>query len=267
VVCAFSCSIITLEYCRTRNYILNSLGLNTKTSSRRWACIHLKFVRSRQGDIGGEVAKVTEIILARHGETEWNVGEIFRGRIDIELNEAGLRQAQLLAGYLSGVNIDTIYSSPLRRALKTAEVIASYHRLNIEIAPSLIDFDYGKWQGLAHQEVKDKYKELYAEWINNPHLMKMPIGESLGEVRERAKGVVDNIVARQEGTVVLVSHRVVNKVLICALLGLDDSHFWNIRLDTCGITTFTYENGRFILIEHNNTSYLKHLPKPLLSDF
>jgi broad specificity phosphatase PhoE len=60
---------------------------------------------------------------------------------------------------------------------------------------------------------------------------------------------------------------VVNKVLICALLSLDDSHFWNIRLDTCGITTFTYENGRFVLSRHNDTSFLKPLKKARLADF
>jgi len=210
---------------------------------------------------------MTEIILARHGETEWNVGEIFRGRIDIELNETGLRQAELLAEYLSGIKIDAVYSSPLKRALKTTEMIASYHKLEVEVTPGLIDFDYGKWQGLPHQQVKDKYKELYAEWIKNPHLVKMPAGESLSDVRERAIGVVSDVIAKHEGIVVLVSHRVVNKVLICALLGLDNSHFWNIRLDTCGITTFTYENKRFVLTEHNNTSYLKSIHKPPLSDF
>ena len=210
---------------------------------------------------------MTEIILARHGETEWNVEEVFRGRIDIELNETGLRQAELLAEYLSGIKIDAVYSSPLKRALKTAEMIASYHKLEVEIAPGLIDFDYGNWQGLAHQEVKDKYKELYAEWINSPDQVKMPTGESLSDVRERATGVVSDVIAKHEGTVVLVSHRVVNKVLICALLGLDNSHFWNIRLDTCGITTFTYENKRFVLTEHNNTSYLKPLHQAPLSDF
>src|SRR4030042_1498004 len=106
---------------------------------------------------------MTEIILARHGETEWNVEEIFRGRIDIELNETGIRQAELLAEYLSGVKIEAIYSSPLKRALKTAEMIASYHQLGVEIASGLIDLDYGKWQGLPHQEVKDKYERLYTE--------------------------------------------------------------------------------------------------------
>jgi len=210
---------------------------------------------------------MTEIILARHGETEWNVEEVFRGRIDIELNETGLRQAELLAEYLSGVKIDAVYSSPLRRALKTAEMIASYHKLDVEIAPGLVDFDYGEWQSLAHQQVRDRYKELYAEWINSPDRVKMPDGESLNDVRERAMGVVSDVIAKYEGTVVLVSHRVVNKVLICALLGLDNSHFWNIRQDTCGITTFTYQNGRFILIKHNDTSYLKSIQKAPLSDF
>ena len=210
---------------------------------------------------------MTQIILVRHGETEWNVEEIFRGRIDIELNATGLKQVELLAEYLSHIRIDAVYSSPLKRALKTAEMIAGYHKLDVEKALGLIDFNYGEWQGLAHQQVKDKYKELYVEWINSPDQVKMLAGESLSDVRERAMGVVSDVIDKYVGTVVLVSHRVVNKVLVCALLGLDNSHFWNIRLDTCGITTFIYQNGRFILTKHNDTSYLKTIPKPPLSDF
>ncbi len=210
---------------------------------------------------------MTEIIIVRHGETEWNVAEIFRGRIDIDLNEMGIKQAGLLAEYLSNVKIDAIYSSPLKRALKTAEIVAGYHKLDVDITSGLIDFNYGKWQGLSHQEVKDKYKELYAEWINHPDQVKMPAGESLDDVRKRAMGVVAEVIASYEGTVVLVSHRVVNKVLICALLGLDNSHFWNIRQDTCGITIFTYENERFTLTKHNDTSYLKPIHKAPLGDF
>lgn len=207
---------------------------------------------------------MTEIILARHGETEWNVGEIFRGRADVELNETGIKQAELLAEYLRSANIEAVYSSPLKRALRTAEMVASYHQLEVEIAPGLIDFDFGKWQGLPHQEVKERYKELYIKWIEHPDKVRMPAGESLDDVRKRATGVVDEVIAKKyEGAVVLVAHRVVNKVLICALLGLDNSHFWNIRQDTAGITTVTYENGRFTLTEHNNTSYLKALKKPV----
>jgi broad specificity phosphatase PhoE len=210
---------------------------------------------------------MTEIILVRHGKTEWNVAEIFRGRIDIELNETGIKQAELLAEYLSKIKIDAIYSSPLKRAFKTAEIIAGYHKRDVAIATGLIDFDFGKWQGLSHQEVKDKYEELYAAWTNHPDRVKMPDGESLDDVRKRATGVVGNIIERYKGTIVLVSHRVVNKVLICALLGLDNSHFWNIKQDTCGISTFTYENEQFILTKHNDTSYLEPIGKATLSDF
>ncbi len=211
--------------------------------------------------------RMTEIILVRHGETEWNVTEVFRGRIDIELNETGLKQAELLAEYLRDLRIAAIYSSPLKRALKTAEMMASHRNLDVEITPGLIDFDYGEWQGLSHEVVKDRYKELYAEWVKNPHQVKMPAGESLNDVRRRAVSVVDSVVARYEGTVVLVAHRVVNKVLICVLLGLDNSHFWNIRQDACGITTFTYENERFILTKHNDISFLRPISKAQLSDF
>jgi broad specificity phosphatase PhoE len=207
------------------------------------------------------------IILARHGETEWNTREIFRGRADIELSDSGARQAELLARYLSQVGITAVYSSPLKRALKTAEAIASYHRLDVKTSFGLIDLDYGKWQGLPHQEVKASYPELYAEWLKNPHRVKMPGGESLDDVTRRALGVVDGVTRQHSGTVVLVSHRVVNKVLICALMGLDNSHFWNVKQDVGAITTFSYENGRFILTRHNDTSFLKAVPTTPLSDF
>lgn len=210
---------------------------------------------------------MVEIILARHGETDWNVAEVFRGRVDAALNETGVKQAGLLGEYLSGVKIDAVYSSPLKRALKTAEVIAGYHALEVNIVRGLIDFDYGEWQGLSHQEVKDRYKELYAEWLDHPEQVRMPASEGLDDVRKRAMAVVNDVIKKYNSAVVLVSHRVVNKVLICVLLGLDNSHFWNIKLDTCGITSFSYEGGRFILIKHNDTSFLKSIHQAPLADF
>ncbi|MDD5037806.1 MAG: histidine phosphatase family protein [Dehalococcoidales bacterium] len=210
---------------------------------------------------------MTEIMLVRHGETEWNVGEVFRGRIDIELNDTGFKQAQLLADYLSDLKIEAVYSSPLKRAIKTAEAIARRHKLDVKIAPDLIDLDFGQWQGLPLGEVRDKYKALYLEWASRPDRVKIPAGESLDDVRGRAIGVVEEAMAKYNGTVVLVSHRVVNKVLICALLGLDNSHFWNLRQDTCGVTTFNCEDGRYVLTGHNNTCFLKEIQRGRLIDF
>jgi broad specificity phosphatase PhoE len=210
---------------------------------------------------------MTTIILARHGETEWNAEEIFRGRVDVELNETGIREAELLAEHLSYMTIAAVYSSPLKRALQTAEMIARHHDVKVEVSPQLIDLDYGEWQGLSHETVRDRYGQLYHEWLNSPQLVKMPAGESLGDVKNRAISLVEDITAKAEDTVVLVSHRVVHKVLICALLALDSAHFWNIRIDTAGISVFAYEDGRFVLTRHNDTSFLNPIHKAPLSDF
>jgi broad specificity phosphatase PhoE len=210
---------------------------------------------------------MTKLILARHGETVWNVEKIYRGRTDVNLDEVGIKQAELLGNYLSNWELEAIYSSPLRRALDTANIIARYQQPSVHIADGLIDFDYGEWQSLSEQEAKRLYPALHNEWHNNPHTVKMPGGESLEDVRSRAIEVVNDVVSRYQGSVILVSHRVVNKVLICCLLGLGNSHFWNIHQDVGGITIFNYVDGRFVLTSHNDTSHLRELQKSALDDF
>ncbi len=210
---------------------------------------------------------MTELILARHGETVWNVEKIYRGRTDVNLDKVGIKQAELLGKYLSNWELAAIYSSPLSRATDTANIIARYQKIGVQIAEGLVDFDYGEWQSLPEQEVKRLYPDLLNEWHNNPHKVRMPAGESLEDVRRRAIEVVNDAFSKYQGSVVLVSHRVVIKVLICSLLGLDNSHFWNIKQDVGGITIFNYVDGRFVLTSHNDTSHLKELKKSVLDDF
>jgi len=210
---------------------------------------------------------MAELILARHGETVWNVEKIYRGRTDVNLDEVGIKQAELLGKYLSNRELEAIYSSPLKRAIDTANIIARYQKIGVHIAEGLIDFDYGEWQSLPEQEAKRLYPTLHNEWHNSPHKVKMPGGESLEDVKTRAIEVVNDVLSKYQGGVVLVSHRVVNKVLICSLLGLENSYFWNIKQDVCGITIFNYVDGRFVLARHNDTSHLRKLQKSALDDF
>jgi broad specificity phosphatase PhoE len=211
---------------------------------------------------------MTEIILARHGETEYNASETFRGRADVPLNETGLKQARLLGECLADEKIDVVYSSPLERAVKTAEIIAAPHRLKVNIVANLKDIDCGQWQGLTLKEVQKKYEEIYQDWLDTPEQVRLPGGETLEDVRSRALPFVQDAVMRcGEGKIVLVSHRVVNKVLICALLRLDNSSFWSFKMDTGAITRFTFDGNRVVLTSHNDTSYLKPLNQPPRTDF
>jgi len=206
-------------------------------------------------------ANMTKIILIRHGETDWNRDKIYRGRIDIELNERGIEQASTLGETLKDVELEAIYSSPLKRAYKTAQIIARSHKLEVESEEGFIDFDYGKWIGLSQDEVRARFPDLYKRWRFEPSIVKIPEGESLDSVAERGIVALKDISAKHQGGIVaIVSHRVVNKVLLCAILDLDNSHFWNIKQDNCAMNIFEYskdENPIVHLI--NDTCHLRRI--------
>ncbi len=199
---------------------------------------------------------MTTLYLVRHGQTAWNKEEVFRGRADIPLNETGRKEALLTGQYLKRVKVDSIHRSPLSRAVETAEAVARYHGKEVHISEGLIDIDFGRWQGVSHEEVKERYGDLYRQWKHTPHLVRFPGGESLEDVRERALRVIDEIVPdHADKTLVMVSHRVVNKTMLCGLLGLDNSHFWQIGQDTGCINILEF-GEELTLRRLNDTSHL-----------
>jgi len=203
---------------------------------------------------------MTSIYLVRHGQTAWNKEEIFRGRTDIPLDETGLKQAELAGEFFKNMKIEGVYSSPLSRALQTAQKIAQFHRMEIHPLSGLVDMSFGNWEGHAHQEIQKIDPETYRQWREEPHLAKLPGGESLDDVRKRAIASLEEVIERHTGeTLVLVSHRVVNKVLICGILGIDNSHFWQITQDTAAINLIQYKRGRYVLSFMNETCHLKLL--------
>jgi len=211
---------------------------------------------------------VLRIILVRHGQTMWNAesasGEHFRGRIDVDLNETGRAQAQAVAGRLAGVDAAAIYASPLLRALHTAAPLAERRGLHVQPFQGLLDIDYGDWSGRSFDDVAARWPDLYVRWGTAPHLVHIPGGESLADVRSRVCLGIQDVVARHDGEiVVLVGHQVVNKVLICFLLGLDNSSFWRIRQDTCCINRFDHHDGAFTVLTLNEVDHLPVRPSGL----
>jgi broad specificity phosphatase PhoE len=201
---------------------------------------------------------MTSIILVRHGQTEWNRVERFRGHADVPLDETGLAQAEA-----TGICIarrwkpTAVYSSPLSRAMKTAEAIAKGFSLPVQAHPDLIDINYGKWQGLTPDEVREHWPAALHAWYNNPIEARIPEGETLADLRLRAMRTVNELAGKHNRqTIVLVGHTVINRIILLGVLGLTNERFWHIKQDTCAINVFEAENHDFVLVSLNDTCHL-----------
>jgi phosphoserine phosphatase len=201
---------------------------------------------------------MTRIYLVRHGTTDWNREEIFRGRIDCRLNETGRAEAGALQIYFRDVRIDSIYSSPLSRAAETARAVAAPRGLEVKLDPAFMDMDFGEWEGLPVAAVREKYAGIFRTWRDRPQDFGVPGGETLQDVRARSWEGFRRVADENPGrTVLIVSHRVITKVLTCAVLGLDDSHFWQIKQDTTAINCFEYTGKMFVVALINDTCHLR----------
>jgi broad specificity phosphatase PhoE len=200
------------------------------------------------------------VILVRHGQTDWNEGGIFRGRIDVALNRTGIRQAEIIAEVLDAVPIDAVYSSPLSRAFKTAQIIARHHDMPVQAMEAMTDIDFGEWQGLKRDEAASRYPDTYEIWETRPEKVEIPGAETLADVRKRLLDGLNDVFSKHpEGTVVIVSHGLTNKVLLCAVLGLDNSHFWKVKQDNGAINIFKYtaEGSKVFLM--NGTTHFRSI--------
>jgi len=211
---------------------------------------------------------MTKVYIVRHGQTAWNLEEVFRGRADIPLDETGKNEVHLAGEALKDETLHAVYSSPLSRSMETAENIAKFHNLPVTPLEAIIDISYGEWEGVGLKEVQQQSPDLYALWLQEPHKIRFPQGETLEEVRSRTMEALEDLLTKHRNeNIVLVAHRVPNKVMCCALLDLDDSNFWRIQQDTASTNLFVYKGEKWIVSFLNDTSYLKVLGKTPLSDF
>lgn len=204
--------------------------------------------------------------IVRHGETDWNAGEIFRGRADVPLNGTGLKQAARLGDYFAAKPLDAVFTSPLARARRTADAIAAARGLRATPTAELTDIDFGAWQGLPHAEVRQRWPDLYRAWREQPGSACFPDGESLADVKARLELLLGRP-KEYHDDIAIVTHRVVAKVLILMLRGLADGHFWELRLDNAAVTEFVMTDGGWTLSGDNLTGHLAPLGQTALGDF
>jgi broad specificity phosphatase PhoE len=201
---------------------------------------------------------MTRIILTRHGQTEWNRVERFRGRADIALNETGLIQAEFASKSIqSRWNPVTVYTSPMSRAVKTGEIIAAPHGLSVQPTQNLNDIDYGQWQGLTPDEVRSRWPELLKTWYQTPQLARIPGGELLEQLHTRAKDLIDLLVKKySDQTIVLVGHDSINRVILLHTLGLPLARYWHLVQENCALNVIEADEGDFTVVSMNETCHL-----------
>lgn len=202
-----------------------------------------------------------ELILVRHGQTQWNKEQIFRGSKDIELDKTGRKQAEALGERLKSRKIDAIYSSSLKRAMATAEAIARLQGLPVMVGPGLVDMSFGEWEGMAHQEVRQKYPKQYQVWRENPWKVKIPGASNIRDIQAQSMKAIRGLVEDNplESTVVVVTHRVILKLILMKMLNMEPEGFWNIKLSSCGLTIVEWDEKRFVLTCLNDTNHLDDL--------
>lgn len=164
---------------------------------------------------------MTEIILCRHGQTDWNTQGRYQGRTDVPLNEFGQQQARELARKLSEYTIDVVYSSTLERAYDTALEIARPRNLKVRRDPRLDEIDQGAWEGMRHDEIMLHHPEKLAAWQDHPLDLRLPDGETLEEVRVRVRDFLDDMMLLHQGqSICVVAHSVSMAVIKHELQGL-----------------------------------------------
>ncbi len=172
------------------------------------------------------MALVTRILLVRHGATTSSADDRFAGSSDVELSPHGITQLQRLSDAMRNVPIDAAYCSNMHRAIRSAEIISHPHGIEPTIDRDLREIDHGHWEGVPHKEVEQKFAAEYRAWSADPVNTVIPGGESGKMVLDRALRATQRIVTKHAGqTVLVVSHKATNRLLLAAWLGFDPRRY------------------------------------------
>lgn len=202
----------------------------------------------------------TKIYLIRHAEAEGNWRRTFQGHSDGEISEKGHRQLELLSGRFCDVTLDAVYSSPLRRAMATAQAV---NRAGLPIITDerLIEINGGGFEGLRFDELSEHFPTEHENWRLSPHLFTAPDGESMESVYARMREVMGEIAKNNAGkTVAVASHGCAIRNYQCFALGLALPHISEVTwCDNTAVTELEYDEDfspRIILLGDSS-----HLPE------
>lgn len=199
------------------------------------------------------------IFLLRHGSTDYNTRHLMQGHVDIPLNENGLFQAEDASGFFSQLTLDEIYSSPLVRAAKTAELVNRSHNLDINFIDEFKEMSMGDWEGKDYFLLKEQHPDFFIKWRNDVNL-KLPAGESYSDLYTRIKPAVDKIMVSRKKNILIVAHSAVNRMILGAMASMNLLSARGFIMSNCGISGIKIfdDNPYSCTIEFwNRTEHLK----------
>lgn len=179
-----------------------------------------------------------KLFLIRHGQTDWNIKGKIQGSCDIELNDTGIIQAEELGNKIleNKYKFSKIYSSPQRRAIKTAEILSKVTNVEYISIEGLEEINLGEWEGLSWAEVKEKYSTEYKEWYINRRYTKPPKGESYQDMLQRVLTSIYKIINENCDNVVIVTHSAVIMCIQCYLTNTPFDEMTKFKTDNTSIT-------------------------------
>lgn len=211
---------------------------------------------------------MTRILLARHGETEWNAVRRVQGGTDIPLSPHGIAQAEALADRLAAMPLAAVYSSDLSRAAGTAAPAAARHGLSVQTLPDLREKGFGEWEGLTQADLERDYPELWHRY----HVVRdldapVPGGETWPQVQERLTAALRRILAAHPGseeTALLVGHGGSGRAVILEALQAPLPTLLRLHLDNASLSRLDFRSeGDSRVVFLNDTSHLSGLAEGL----
>jgi len=170
------------------------------------------------------------LYLIRHGETEGAEAKRYKGHMDVPLSPRGEEQMEKAALMIKRP-LKAVYTSDLIRAVRSAGIIAG--PLTPVIVPAFRERDFGAWEGMSWDEIKDKYPDAFSSWAKDPVRFSPPRGESTLELKERVMAALDEMLARHNDgeSIAVVAHGGVNRVVLCTLLGIPLENIFRVEQD------------------------------------
>ena len=199
------------------------------------------------------------LLLVRHGETDWNAQRRYQGQTDVPLSDFGKRQAEFVAKSLLDQKIDAVYTSDLKRARETAEIIVDHNGLEVMPEPRLRELKFGILEGLTFDEAEARYPEMIAAWLED--FNNTPEGaETIQAFNARIVSLLDDLKEKHDGQVVLfVGHGGSLSEILRVVLELSPKKRWYIEMENASLSEVSIAEDYVSLMRLNDTRHLSSL--------